>query len=193
MSSVQPPMVQFTSVGRKDSLNNVEATGEFVVNFAAEPLFEQVNATGTNFPPEVDEFAAVGLTIEPSRTVAVPRVAESPVAIECGLHTTLELGDSTVVIGRVRHIAIDESVLKRDFSKQYQPDESVREAWLAIYRDTATYWDLYELAEELVDLEDWFQRERNRWLEWSGRPIKEIRFWSEALCKNNAEPVVTGR
>jgi len=44
-----------------------------------------------------------------------------------------------------------------------------------------------------VDLEDWFQRERNRWLEWSGRPIKEIRFWSEALCKNNAEPVVTGR
>jgi flavin reductase (DIM6/NTAB) family NADH-FMN oxidoreductase RutF len=111
VACVRPPMVQFTSVGRKDSLNNVEATGEFVVNFAAEPLFEQVNATGTNFPPEVDEFAAVGLTIEPSRTVAVPRVAESPVAIECGLHTTLELGDSTVVIGRVRHIAIDESVL----------------------------------------------------------------------------------
>jgi len=111
VSCVEPPMVQFTSVGRKDSLNNVEATGEFVVNFAAEALFEQVNATGTNFPPDVDEFAAVGLTVEPGKTVAVPRVAESPVAIECGLHTTLELGDSTVVIGRVRHLAIDESVL----------------------------------------------------------------------------------
>lgn len=112
VACVRPPMVQFTSVGRKDSLNNVEATGEFVVNFAAEPLFEQVNATGTNFPPEVDEFAAVGLATEPSATVAVPRVAESPVAIECALQTTLELGDSTVVIGRVQHIAIDESVME---------------------------------------------------------------------------------
>jgi flavin reductase (DIM6/NTAB) family NADH-FMN oxidoreductase RutF len=114
VACVRPPMVQFTSVGRKDSLNNVEATGEFVVNFAAESLFEQVNATATNFPPEISEFAAVGLTTEPAATVAVPRVAESPVAIECGLHTTLELGDSTVVIGRVRHIAIDEAVLDGD-------------------------------------------------------------------------------
>ncbi|WP_328988728.1 flavin reductase family protein [Kribbella sp. NBC_01245] len=114
VACVNPPMVQFTSVGRKDSLNNVEATGEFVVNFAAEPLFERVNATGTNFPPTVDEFAAVGLTPEPGLTVAVPRVAESPVAIECGLHTTLELGDSTVVIGRVRHLAIDPAVLDGD-------------------------------------------------------------------------------
>lgn len=111
VSCVNPPMVQFTSVGRKDSLNNVEATGEFVVNFASEPLFEQVNATATNFPPEIDEFAAVGLHSEASTTVSVPRVAESPVAIECGLHTTVELGDSTVVVGRVRRISIDESVL----------------------------------------------------------------------------------
>lgn len=114
VSCVQPPMVQFTSVGRKDSLNNVEATREFVVNFAAEPLYEQVNASATNFPPEVSEFEAVGVTTEPSRTIAVPRVAESPVAIECTLHTTLELGDCTLVIGRVRHIAIDETVLVGD-------------------------------------------------------------------------------
>ncbi|TDD25017.1 flavin reductase family protein [Kribbella turkmenica] len=111
VSCVRPPMVQFTSVGRKDSLNNVEATGEFVVNFAAEPLFAQVNATATDFPAEISEFEAVGLTTEPSRTVAVPRVAESPVAIECTLHTTLELGDSTVVIGRVRQLAVDEAVM----------------------------------------------------------------------------------
>jgi flavin reductase (DIM6/NTAB) family NADH-FMN oxidoreductase RutF len=111
VACVEPPMVQFTSVGRKDSLNNVEATGEFVVNFAAEPLFERVNATATNFPSEISEFEAVGLTTEPARTVGVPRVAESPVAIECTLHTTLELGDSTVVIGRVRHLAIDAAVM----------------------------------------------------------------------------------
>ena len=114
VSCVQPPMVQFTSVGRKDSLNNVEATGEFVVNFAAEPLYEKVNASATNFPPEVSEFEAVGVTTEPSRTIAVPRVAESPVAIECTLHTTLELGDCTLVIGRVRWIAIDEAMFVGD-------------------------------------------------------------------------------
>jgi flavin reductase (DIM6/NTAB) family NADH-FMN oxidoreductase RutF len=114
VSCVTPPMVQFTSVGRKDSLNNVEATGEFVVNFAAEPLYEQVNASGTDFPPEVSEFEAIGVTTEPSRTIAVPRVAESPVAIECTLHTTLELGDCTLVIGRVRHLAIDEAVMDGD-------------------------------------------------------------------------------
>lgn len=112
VACVRPPMVQFTSVGRKDSLNNVEATGEFVVNFAAESLFEQVNATGTSFPPEVDEFAAVGLTAAAGRAVAVPRVAESPVAIECTVHTTLPLGDCTVVIGRVRHVTVDESVVE---------------------------------------------------------------------------------
>lgn len=111
VSSVQPPMVQFTSVGRKDSLNNVEATREFVVNFAAEHLYEQVNASGTNFPPEVSEFEAIGVTAEPSRTVAVPRVAESPVALECTLHTIVELGDCTLVIGQVRHLAIDETML----------------------------------------------------------------------------------
>jgi flavin reductase (DIM6/NTAB) family NADH-FMN oxidoreductase RutF len=114
VSCVQPPMVQFTSVGRKDSLNNVEATREFVVNFATEPLFEQVNATGTNFPAGISEFEAVGLTTEPSKTIAVPRVAESPVAIECTLHTTLELGNSTVVIGRVRHLAIAAEVMDGD-------------------------------------------------------------------------------
>jgi flavin reductase (DIM6/NTAB) family NADH-FMN oxidoreductase RutF len=111
VSCVKPPMVQFTSVGRKDSLNNVEATREFVVNFATEPLYEQVNASGTNFPPEISEFEAVGLTTEPSRTIAVPRVAESPVAIECTLHTTIGLGDCTLVIGQVRHLAIDASVM----------------------------------------------------------------------------------
>src|SRR5690606_2500018 len=69
VSCVQPPMVQFTSVRRKDSLNNVEATGEFVVNLAPEQLFEQINATGTDFPPGVDEFDAVGVAREPSLKV----------------------------------------------------------------------------------------------------------------------------
>jgi flavin reductase (DIM6/NTAB) family NADH-FMN oxidoreductase RutF len=106
-----PPIVQFTSVGRKDTLNNVEATGEFVVNFASEPLFEQVNATGTDFPAELGEFAAVGIEQEPSLLVKPPRVAASPVALECRLHSTLCLGNSTVVFGEVVHAVVNEDVL----------------------------------------------------------------------------------
>lgn len=114
VSCVDPPMVQFTSVGVKDSLRNAVETGEFVVGTTTEAMFEQVNATATNFPADVDEFAAVGLTAEPSRCVAPPRVAESPVALECRLHQALELGDSTVVIGRVVHAAIAEEVFVTD-------------------------------------------------------------------------------
>jgi flavin reductase (DIM6/NTAB) family NADH-FMN oxidoreductase RutF len=114
VSCVDPPMVQFTSVGIKDSLRNVRETGEFVVNLATEALFEQINASGTDFPAEVSEFTAVGLTPEPSKTVAPARVAESPVALECKLEHALELGNSTVVIGRVLHAAVDEDVFVTD-------------------------------------------------------------------------------
>jgi len=112
VACTDPPIVQFTSVGRKDSLDNVEATREFVVNFTPKPLFEAVNATSVNAPPEVSEFDAVGITREPSRRVAPPRVADAPVAIECVLHDTLPLGDCTVVLGRVLHMAIAEEAMR---------------------------------------------------------------------------------
>ncbi|MEU4062545.1 flavin reductase family protein [Streptomyces wedmorensis] len=111
IASVNPPVVQFTSVGRKDSLRNVEETGEFVVNLAPQALFEQINATATDFPRGMSEFDACGVEREPSLRVKPARVAQSPVALECELHSTLRIGDSTVVFGRVVHAAVDESVL----------------------------------------------------------------------------------
>ncbi|WP_127354458.1 flavin reductase family protein [Actinacidiphila soli] len=111
VACVSPPVVQFTSVGRKDSLRNIEATRQFVVNLAPEHLFEQVNATATDFPHGVSEFDEVGIAREPSSLVKPPRVAASPVALECELHSTVLLGDSTVVFGRVVHAAVSEAVL----------------------------------------------------------------------------------
>ena len=111
VACVDPPIVQFTSVGRKDSLTNAEATGEFTVATTPEWLFEQINATGTDFPADVGEFGAVGVEKEPSLRVRPPRVAGSPVALECVLERTVELGDSTVVFGRVVHAAIHDDVL----------------------------------------------------------------------------------
>ncbi|MEU2351020.1 flavin reductase family protein [Modestobacter sp. NPDC049651] len=112
VACVDPPVVQFTSVGRKDSLRNIEATGDFTVNLTPEPLFEQVNATGTDFPPDQDEAEHTGLRLEPSDTVAAMRVAQSPVSLECTLHSTLRLGDSTVVFGRVEHISVWSSAVR---------------------------------------------------------------------------------
>lgn len=111
VASAVPAILQFTSVGRKDSLTNAVDTGEFVINLANRPLFEQVNATGTNFPAEISEFEAVGIKAEPSSAVRPPRVAGSPVALECRTEGTADFGDSVVVFGRLVHIAIDESVM----------------------------------------------------------------------------------
>jgi flavin reductase (DIM6/NTAB) family NADH-FMN oxidoreductase RutF len=112
VACVEPPIVQFTSVGRKDSLTNVEATGDFTVNLAPEAMLAQVNATGTDFPPEQSEAEHTGVRLEPSKTVAAMRVVDSPVSLECTLHSTLRLGDSTVVFGQVRHIAVHTAAVR---------------------------------------------------------------------------------
>ena len=101
VSCANPPIVQFTSVGDKDTLANVRATGEFVVNVASRPLMDLVNDSSAGFEPGVDEAAALGIETEASLLVAPPRVVASPASLECTLHSTLELGDSTLVLGHV--------------------------------------------------------------------------------------------
>ena len=111
VACARPPIVQFSSVGKKDTLRNVLATGEFVVNLATAPLLHEVNDSAARFAPDVSEPDALGIALEPSATVRPPRVVRSPVSIECTLHSTNELGDSTVVLGEVRVISVDERVL----------------------------------------------------------------------------------
>ncbi len=112
IAGIDPPVVQFTSVGTKDSLRNALATGEFVVAVCTESLLEQINLTGTDYPSDTSEYDAVGLTREPSRAVAPPRVAESPVNLECRLVGTQVFANCTVVFGQVVHVAVDEAVLR---------------------------------------------------------------------------------
>nr|WP_081882508.1 flavin reductase family protein [Cryobacterium sp. MLB-32] len=111
VASVNPPIVQFTSVGEKDTLRNIQATKDFVVNFSPLSLFEEINATGTDFAPDVSEFDQAGLTREPTLTVSTPRVAESPTALECRLHETIRMGDCTLVFGEVTHAVVNSDVL----------------------------------------------------------------------------------
>jgi flavin reductase (DIM6/NTAB) family NADH-FMN oxidoreductase RutF len=111
VSSVLPPVVQFTSVGLKDSLRNIRETGEFVVCTVTRDLAELCNLTSTPFGPATSEIDATGLSRESSQVLAVPRVAQSPVALECRAVGEHAFGDSTVVFGEVVHVAIDPAVL----------------------------------------------------------------------------------
>jgi flavin reductase (DIM6/NTAB) family NADH-FMN oxidoreductase RutF len=91
---------------RKDTLVNIEATGEFVVNVVTEAIGAAMNETAADFPPDIDEFDVAGLTPAASRVVAPPRVAESPINMECKVYDILHIGpDGTgggaLVIGEI--------------------------------------------------------------------------------------------
>ena len=114
-----PPIVGFCSVGAKDSLRNVQETGEFVWNLVTRPLAEAMNKTCAPVPPEVNEFELAGLTPQASNIVQVPRVLESPVAFECRYTQIIQLQghdqqkvNSWLVLGEVVGIHIDERSLK---------------------------------------------------------------------------------
>lgn len=111
----RPPMVMFSSAGRKDALTFVEETGEFVCNLASYDLREAVNATSAPLPRGNNEMAHAGLEAAPSRLVKPPRVAAAPAALECRWVKTVALdpldgGPAThwMVIGQVVGIYIDD-------------------------------------------------------------------------------------
>ncbi|SFE47162.1 NADH-FMN oxidoreductase RutF, flavin reductase (DIM6/NTAB) family [Paracidovorax wautersii] len=89
----RPPIVAFSSVGYKDTVANAEATGEFVFNLATRELAEAMNATSSEQPSEQDEFALAGLTPAPCVQVAAPRLAQSPVSLECRVTQVQRLAD----------------------------------------------------------------------------------------------------
>ncbi|MBW6398813.1 flavin reductase family protein [Roseomonas sp. HJA6] len=85
----------------KDTLANIEATGQFVVNLVSAATAEQMNVTAIDFPAGVNEIEQAGLTTAPSAVVKVPRIAESPVALECEIFQFVPAGHHTIVMGRV--------------------------------------------------------------------------------------------
>ena len=111
----RPQIVMFSSAGRKDSIENIELTGEFVCNLATWDLREQMNLSSAMVPSGVNEFELAGLTQAPCQSVAVPRVGESPVAMECKYLQTIDVKDlqgrqsgNQMVLGQVVGIHIDE-------------------------------------------------------------------------------------
>ena len=114
-----PPIVGFASVGYKDTLRNIEETGEFVWNLATRPLAEAMNQSCAAVPPEVSEFELAGLTPAASSVISVPRVLESPVAFECRRTQIVQLQGvdgakvpTWLVLGEVVAVHIAKSLLK---------------------------------------------------------------------------------
>jgi flavin reductase (DIM6/NTAB) family NADH-FMN oxidoreductase RutF len=116
-----PPVVCFSTAVRsgprphKDTLENIRATGEFVVNIVSEEIADQMNMTATDVPPDVDEFSLSGLTPIASDLVKPPRVAECKVQMECRLHQIVVVSDKPgggiLILGQVLRFHVADALL----------------------------------------------------------------------------------
>ncbi len=119
--SSDPPCIMFSVTARtsdgakKDTLRNIEETGEFVINTVNEEIVAPMNQTSAEYPPDISEFDAAEFTPIPSRRVAPPRVKESPIAMECELYKLVPVGkggegSATIVVGEIVYFNIREDV-----------------------------------------------------------------------------------
>lgn len=92
----------------KDTARNIRRTGEFVVNVVTEDIAQKMNICATDFPPEVSEVDMAGFTTAPSQKVKPPRLAEAHAALECVEHTTMEIGRSRIILGRVVAVYVED-------------------------------------------------------------------------------------
>ncbi|MBP7241220.1 flavin reductase family protein [Amaricoccus sp.] len=115
-----PPMVMYATTGRKggrdeakETITNIRATGEFVVNIVPYELREAMNASSASLAPEVDEFAHAGLTPVAGNVVRAPRVAEAPASLECRAWKLIDLpgAHNVLAIGEVVGVHIDDAAL----------------------------------------------------------------------------------
>jgi flavin reductase (DIM6/NTAB) family NADH-FMN oxidoreductase RutF len=117
--SGDPPVVAFTASfrePRKDSYVNIKATGEFVVNIVSEAIAEKMNLTSGEYPHGRDEFEISGLTPIASDLVKPPRVAESPVNMECKLRQIIDISErphgGSLILGEVVRFHVDDAIVE---------------------------------------------------------------------------------
>jgi len=111
----RPPLIGISINARagepKDTLRNIRDTGEFVINIVTESFAEHMVRSSGEWPEDIDEFSLAGLTPLPSERVKAPRLAESPVNLECRRYREIELGDSAFVVGELLLAHVDDTLL----------------------------------------------------------------------------------
>lgn len=95
----------------KDTTANILETGEFVVNMVGEQDGDAMYFTCIDAPAEFDEIAVAGITTTPSLAVAPPRIASAPASMECRLYQSIDAGQTTVILGEVLHLHIDDTMV----------------------------------------------------------------------------------
>jgi Conserved protein/domain typically associated with flavoprotein oxygenases, DIM6/NTAB family len=98
----------------KDTARNIRRTGEFVVNIVTEDIAEKMNICATDFPAEMSEVDVAGFTTASSEKIKVPRLAEAHAAMECREFTTMEIGNSRIILGRVVSVFIEDRYVDAD-------------------------------------------------------------------------------
>jgi flavin reductase (DIM6/NTAB) family NADH-FMN oxidoreductase RutF len=141
----RPPMVMFSSAGWKDTVANIQATGEFVCNLVTRPLAEKMNRTSAPLPHGVNEFEFAELAAAPSRMVTPPRVADAPAALECKLVEIVRLHsadgatlDQYLTIGEVVGVHIDRAYLKDGLFDLLATHPVQRAGYAADYTEATT-------------------------------------------------------
>jgi flavin reductase (DIM6/NTAB) family NADH-FMN oxidoreductase RutF len=140
--STFPSIIGFSSEGYKDSIRNIEATGEFAWNLATRPLAEQMNQSSAPVGPEVDEFALSGLTPAAGRNIGTPHVAEAPAALECKLLQIVRLHaldgtpmDNYLALGQVVGVHIQKAYLKDGLFDTHAARPIMRAGYRADYAE----------------------------------------------------------
>lgn len=115
---IDPPIIGIGVTDRptggfvpKDTAQNIRRTGEFVVNVVTEDLIQQMNICATDFPSEFNELEMAGLTTAPSQVVKVPRIEQAHAALECREYTTMEIGRSRIILGKVVAMYIEDKFI----------------------------------------------------------------------------------
>ncbi|MCA0400924.1 MAG: flavin reductase family protein [Proteobacteria bacterium] len=146
--------------GFKDTAANILATGEFVVNLVPERLAQQMNITSIDAPAEVNELDLAGLATAPSTKVKPPRIAQSPVAFECKLMTSLITGPKqAIVLGRVVAAHLDEAIV---LDKARCHIDTPALGLIARMHGSGVY----------LRSSDMFEMTRPRWADWQGKATK---------------------
>lgn len=120
VASIEPMLVSIAVIRKpgsvqKDTARNIRETGEFVVNMVDVYNVDAVNQTSADYPPDVSEVEALGLLLQPSSLVRVPRLEASRVHFECRLHQIVELGSPTrsdLIIGEVVHVHVEDALYR---------------------------------------------------------------------------------
>ena len=144
----RPPIVMFSSDGRKDSLANIEETGEFAGNFVGENLIHEMSETSAMVPPDINEFELAGIEMAPCAQIEPPRVRDAYAVLECKLTKIMRQvdldgadTDTWTVFGQVVGVHIDENVMtdgRFDLTK-------ARPVARLGYRDYTVVRDIFEL------------------------------------------------